>query len=241
MEKLETENSTKRKKRFTLSQRLCLKSQRTGLSQKSVQTPGTASQVPDSSLSQPKTSLESVNSPSKNEFGLCIATKQNILHTSSASKVANWLHHLPQIDSEATELFSEDKENAHSRKAFIQKEPHNDRISLHKTPALKPNFKFAHNHKAASTDNRSFEDSVVSSDKSIPVPSLGKYNSPLQAWLKQELISSTNNSVVKSQETSKSMIVCATKSKDVIISVGCSHMTCDSCYPESNDLLLGYS
>ncbi|GFY53041.1 uncharacterized protein TNIN_422571 [Trichonephila inaurata madagascariensis] len=67
----------------------------------------------------------------------------------------------------------------------------------------------------------------------------GIYDSPLRAWLKKELIVSTNNQVTKCQESTKS-IVCATANKDVLISVGCSHMTCDFCYPDSMKLLLGF-
>ncbi|GFQ93119.1 uncharacterized protein TNCT_456051 [Trichonephila clavata] len=67
----------------------------------------------------------------------------------------------------------------------------------------------------------------------------GIHDSPLRAWLKKELIVSTNNQVTKCQESTKS-IVCATANKDVLISVGCSHMTCDFCYPDSMKLLLGF-
>ncbi|PRD21426.1 UNVERIFIED_CONTAM: hypothetical protein NCL1_51743 [Trichonephila clavipes] len=45
----------------------------------------------------------------------------------------------------------------------------------------------------------------------------GIYDSPLRAWLKKELIVSTNNQVTKCQESTKS-IVCATANKDVLIS-----------------------
>ncbi|GIY44184.1 uncharacterized protein CDAR_497951 [Caerostris darwini] len=66
-----------------------------------------------------------------------------------------------------------------------------------------------------------------------------KTDSPLKIWLKKELDISTNNKTFKNQGTTKS-IICATANKDVLISVGCSHMTCDFCYPDSTKLLLGF-
>ncbi|GIY91751.1 uncharacterized protein CEXT_470441 [Caerostris extrusa] len=66
-----------------------------------------------------------------------------------------------------------------------------------------------------------------------------KTDSPLKIWLKKELDISTNNKIFKNQGTTKS-IICATANKDVLISVGCSHMTCDFCYPDSTKLLLGF-
>ncbi|XP_055951238.1 uncharacterized protein LOC129985287 [Argiope bruennichi] len=69
--------------------------------------------------------------------------------------------------------------------------------------------------------------------------SLNETESPLRLWLKRELESSRNNNVTRNKESTK-RIVCAATNKDVLISVGCSHMTCDFCYPDSTKLLLGF-
>lgn len=62
--------------------------------------------------------------------------------------------------------------------------------------------------------------------------------SPLKSWLKKELKSSTNNRISGSKEGTNSLL-CTTANQDVLISVGCSHMTCDFCYPDSTKLLFG--
>lgn len=66
-----------------------------------------------------------------------------------------------------------------------------------------------------------------------------EYESPLKSWLKKELKSSTNNRISGSKEGTKSLL-CTTVNQDVLISVGCSHMTCDFCYPDSIKLLFGH-
>lgn len=276
-------HSKKRKKKYTPSQKLCLKSQRTGLSQGSILNTSTqfseasSSQhqnpskymksVPNgsSAITDPKNSFQSSkvsdwlsHLPSESIEDEALSSKKIIEiqdETSDSSKVVDWLLNIPTINiksSEVADEFSDLPTNFHVEKLYSKKKmkvcPKTEKtkvcrskISVHRTPAFKSNVVTRSDFVSNENENPNIIPFISSSDQRDSIVLTDEYKSPLQMWLKQELISSTNNSVFESKESSKSVIVCATKTGNNFISVGCSHMTCDTCYPGSNDLLLGYS
>lgn len=276
-------HSKKRKKKYTPSQKLCLKSQRTGLSQGSVL--NTSNQFSEASSSQQKSSQKCMKSmlngssaipdpkmsfqsskvsdwlshlPSESIEDEALSSKKVIEiqdETSDSSKVVDWLLNIPTINIKSSEVADESSDlptNFHVEKLYSKKKmkvcPKTEKIkvcrskiSVHRTPAFKSNIVTRSDFVSNENEDPNIRPLNSSSDPRDSIVLTDEYKSPLQMWLKQELISSTNNSVFESKESSKSVIVCATKTGNNFISVGCSHMTCDTCYPGSNDLLLGYS
>lgn len=280
--------SKKRKKKYTPSQKLCLKSQRTVLSQDSVL--NTSTQLSEASSSQqqnppkykkavfsdssvitdhkksfqsskvtdwlshlPLESIEDEALSSKNKIELKDHKK---IEPSDSLKVADWLLNIPTVSIESSEVadeFSDLPTNSRVEKLYSKKKikvcpksismekRSRSKISVHRTPAFKSNVIIGSDCVSNENEDPNTMPLISSSEQSDSIVVTDEYKSPLQMWLKQELVSSTNNSVFESKESSKSVIVCATKTGNNFISVGCSHMTCDTCYPESTDLLLGYS
>lgn len=294
IEKISTKDKNKRKKCFTSSQKLCLKSQRIGLSQSYSQKQNPNNESKTLPLSQPLKVLE--NNLQSSEV-LCVDSL-NFLPSdlSVPSKVYHWLSDLP--DSQQNEsnhetngvetnglngdcstnasrrisvypqkelsdrnsfkieydinncierLSNENKISTYNQEFRLNNNKDMRRISVHPAPSLKSeNYIDIYCGVGSSfSDLSSLENedpnnmSAMISQKSI-VQDQHVFTTPLQTWLKQELLLSTNNNVAKSQDTAKSIIVCAAKTRDIIISVGCSHITCETCYPESTTLLLGY-
>lgn len=177
---------------------------------------------------------------------------------SDTSKVADWLLNIPTMSIESSEvanefsdlptsshvekLYSKKKIKACPKSIFMEKSKVcRSKISVHRTPAFKSNIVIRSDYVSNENEDPNIIPLTSSLDQRDSIVLSDDYKSPLQMWLKQELVSSTNNSVFESKESSKSVIVCVTKTGNNFISVGCSHMTCDTCYPESTDLLLGYS
>lgn len=77
---------------------------------------------------------------------------------------------------------------------------------------------------------------VTKTSHSIKKAIQNEQESPIRSWLKRELKFSTNNRISDSNGSTKTPL-CTTAKTNVLTSVGCSHMTCDFCYPDSTKLL----
>lgn len=211
-----------------------------------------SSKVADWLSHLPLESIEDEALSSKKKIGVHDHRK---VEASESLKVADWLLNIPTMSTESSEvadefsdlqtslkLYSKMKKKVCPKNIFMEKTKMcRSKIFVHRTPAFKSCLVTRSDCVSNENEDPNVIPLISSSEQSDSIVVTDEYRSPLQMWLKQELVSSTNNSVFESKESSKSVIVCATKTGNNFISVGCSHMTCDTCYPGSTDLLLGYS
>ncbi|CAL1265552.1 unnamed protein product [Larinioides sclopetarius] len=237
-------SSLKRKNTSMVTQKLSLKSKRMNKSQSDhvSEVLGNETTVLLPSVSKTRTCSVVLNSfPELDEFA------KNLSAEESHVVLLERLNVSPSVDRNSkTDRFDMPNIESKAKVKKYSKKEIDDGSSLIKSQPVRRSSRLTSrgsDKRSESFSNRSLENGTKAATPSNLVDrkkkSLEETESPLRMWLRKELDSSTNNLVTRSKESTKS-IVCATTNKDVLISVGCSHMTCDFCYPDSTKLLLGF-
>ncbi|XP_035206621.1 uncharacterized protein LOC118181578 [Stegodyphus dumicola] len=251
---------SKRKKTSKVSQKLSLKSKRLdgckSASQKTVSSALSVYSVDDQQMSEQLNtfnaqtgSTRSVNGSIKNASSLSVKP---------SSRINEWLSQLPNSsDVSRVQQISINKTSNSMNNTSVGKNCRSvqlDSKCKSVQSSVRRSSRFASCKKATLISNDDNQSNVKSKsgeyvsensknnsiDLHMPLRNTNADEdlSPLKSWLRRELFVSTNNLVTRPQEGIKS-IVCAAINKDILISVGCSHMTCEFCYPDSINLLLG--